>query len=125
MKHGEHREPPRLSQVVHRAVEVCDGNVGIEGGLGDLYVRFEDRDEPITAIEDIEQTMAEAVGALDVDGTDPQLAMAAAVTVYLAHRRDELDDDPAKILRLAARAEFDGSPPAHVAQWLAEIGVEV
>ena len=125
MKPSDRRETPRLSQVVHRAIEVCDGNVGIEGGLGDLYVRFEDRDEPITAIENIEATMAEAVGSLDVDGIDPQLAMAAAVTVYLAFRRDEMDDDPADILRLAARAEFNGAPPAHVAQWLAEVGIDV
>jgi hypothetical protein len=50
--------------------------------------------------------------------------MAQAVVLYLAHRLDEVDDDPAQILRLAARAEFDGHPPAPVAAWLEEQGIE-
>jgi hypothetical protein len=50
--------------------------------------------------------------------------MAAAVTVYLAHRRDEVDEDPVDVLRRAARAEFDGNPPANVANWLEAAGVE-
>jgi hypothetical protein len=118
MRPAEHEGVPRLSEVVRRAVDVCDGP-------DDLFVRFEDRDEPITAIEDIETTMAEAVGALEPDETDPQLVMAAAVTVYLAHRRDEVGEDPVDILRLAARAEFKGHPPAHVANWLEQAGVPV
>ena len=50
--------------------------------------------------------------------------MAAAVTVYLGHRRDEVDEAPDHVLRMAARAEFEGSPPAHVAQWLETAGIE-
>ena len=46
------------------------------------------------------------------------------MAVYLAHRRDELEDDPVDVLRLAARAEFNGNPPANVANWLDEVGVE-
>ena len=51
--------------------------------------------------------------------------MAAATILYLAHRRDELHDDPRKILRLAARAEFKGDPPEPVVEWLADRGVEL
>jgi hypothetical protein len=51
--------------------------------------------------------------------------MAIAVATYLAFRRDQLDDDPADLLRLAARAEFDGNPPDNVASWLEEQGVAV
>ena len=50
--------------------------------------------------------------------------MARAIVVYLAHRRDELGSAPLELLRLAARAEFHGHPPPHVAQWLAQQGVE-
>jgi hypothetical protein len=49
--------------------------------------------------------------------------MAVAVAVYLAFRRGEIDDAPDQLLRLAARAEFDGHPPQHVADWLAARGV--
>jgi hypothetical protein len=51
--------------------------------------------------------------------------MAQAVVLYLAHRLDEFDDDPDEIMRLAARAEFDGQPPEPVADWLADAGVDV
>ena len=45
--------------------------------------------------------------------------------VYLAHRRDELDDDPEDILRLAARAEYKGEPPEPIRDWLSDRGVTV
>src|SRR5215216_2501899 len=108
-------DPITVSQVVHRAVEVCDP-AGTDEDLADLFIRFEDADEPVTAVEDMEQRMAEAAGALDAEGDIPSLQMAAAVATYLAFRRDQL-------LRLAARAEFNGNPPPAVANWLEEQGV--
>jgi hypothetical protein len=113
------REPeePTLAQIVHRAVEVVDPEGG-EEGVAQLLRRLEDRDEPVTAIEDVESELAEAAGAVDPQQEDPPVVMAAAVATYLAHRRTELDDDPDEILRLAARAEFDGNPPEAVADWL-------
>jgi hypothetical protein len=115
-------DPITLSQVVHRAVEVCDP-AGTDTDLADFFLRFEDADEPVTAIEDPEQRFAEAAGALNPEGDIPSLQMAAAVATYLAFRRDQLDDDPEEILRLAARAEFNGNPPPAVANWLDEQGV--
>jgi hypothetical protein len=91
-------QPITVFEVVRRAVEVCDD--GTSPGLDDLLLRFEDDDE------------------LEVP-----LTMARAVVTYLAYRRDELDEGPVELLRLAARAEFDGHPPEHVAQWLAMQGV--
>jgi hypothetical protein len=51
--------------------------------------------------------------------------MAISVATYLAFRRDELDDDPDDLLRLAARAEYDGNPPENVRAWLEQRGVEI
>ena len=51
--------------------------------------------------------------------------MAIAVATYLAFRRDEIGDDPADILRLAVRAEYDGNPPDNVRAWLDEQGVAI
>jgi hypothetical protein len=51
--------------------------------------------------------------------------MAVAVATYLAFRRDEIDDDREDLLRLAARAEYDGQPPDYVRTWLDEQGVAV
>ena len=115
-------DPITVSQVVHRAVEVCDP-AGTDEDLADLFIRFEDADEPVTAVEDMEQRMAEAAGALDPQGDIPSLQMAAAVATYLAFRRDQLDEDPEDLLTHAARAEFNGNPPPAVANWLEEQGV--
>ena len=114
-------QPVTLAEVVRAAVEACDD--GNSPGLEDLLVRFEDADEPISAIEDIEARLDEALGPPEADEFDAPLSMARAVVAYLAHRRDELGAPPVELLRLAARAEFHGDPPEHVARWLAEQGV--
>lgn len=115
--------PPSLFQVVHRAVEVADPSGGY--GVGDLLQYVEDSDEPITAHADVETELAELKGRVDPQDEDPAVMMAIAAATYLAFRRDELDDDPDDILRLAARAEYDGNPPDNVRAWLEERGLEV
>jgi hypothetical protein len=117
-------EPVTLFDVAKRAVEVCDPN-DEDAVLGGLLVQFEDADEPITAVQNIEERVALAAEGVDVEVDDPSIAMASAVILYLAHRRDELDDDPDHILRLAARAEWKGDPPGVVQTWLSDRGVAV
>jgi hypothetical protein len=113
---------PTLAEVVHRAVEVVDP-AGVEEGPAQLLERFEDHDEPVTGIADVDEVLAEGRGAIDPQDEDPAVVMAVAVAVYLAFRRTELNGDPDELLRLAARAEFDAKPPDHVAEWLAARGV--
>jgi hypothetical protein len=118
-------EPVTLAEAVHRAVVVVDP--GGDAGLEDLLVRFEDDDEPLdsTSAEIAEQRIAEEAGKLDPQAEDPALQMAAAVATYLAYRRDELEQEPQRLLELAARAEFDAHPPAGVEDLLAERGVQL
>jgi hypothetical protein len=118
-------EPVTLAEAVHRAVVVVDP--GGDAGLEDLLVRFEDDDEPLdsTSAEIAEQRIAEEAGKLDPQAEDPALQMAAAVATYLAYRRDELDEEPQRLLELAARAEFDAHPPAGVEDLLAARGVQL
>ena len=117
-------DPPTLADVVHRAAEVTDPEGHADGATA-LMQRFEDRDEPVTAYEDVEQQIAEAKGAIDPQDEDPVAVMAAAVATYLAFRRTELDRDRQELLVLAARAEFEAKPPEPVAEWLAAQGVEL
>jgi hypothetical protein len=118
-------EPVTLAEAVHRAVVVVDpeGHAGLE----DLLARFEDDDEPLdsTSAEIAEQRIAEEAGKLDPQAEDPAVQMAAAVATYLAYRRDELDEDPQRLLELAARAEFEAHPPEAVEDLLAERGVQL
>ena len=117
-------QPITLAQLVHRAAEVTDPD-GADDDVLELSQRFEDADWPVSGILDgIEQRMAEAAGTLDPQEDSPAVQMTVAVSVYLAHRRDEMEHDPHDILRMAVRAEYDSKPPADLANWLDDLGIE-
>jgi hypothetical protein len=117
-------EPVTVSEVVHRAAVVVDP-AGEHPDVADVLAGFEDRDEPVSGVLNLGDELAEAVGKLDPEGEDPVLQMVWAVATYLAHRRDELAGEREGVLRLAARSEWDGSPPDHVVEWLGAQGVSV
>jgi hypothetical protein len=119
-------EPPPITlfDVAKRAVEICDP-MDSDPRLDRLLAQFEDADEPVTGIQNLEERLAIAEEGADVEVEDPAVSMAAATILYLAYRRDELGDEPSKILRLAARAEWKGDPPYSVQEWLAERGIRV
>jgi hypothetical protein len=116
--------PITLFEVARRAVEISDP-AGRDERLGQLLEQFEDADEPVAGIDNLEEKVAIAVEGVDVDGEDPAVAMASAAILYLAYRRDELHAEPHHILRLAARSEWEGDPPHSVVAWLSERGVHV
>jgi hypothetical protein len=115
-------QPLSLADVARRAVQICDPSDS-DAVLGDYLIQFEDADEPVAGIQNLEERVALAAEGVDADVADPSIAVANAVILYLAHRRDEMDDDPEDILRLAARAEWKGNPPEAVIDWLADRGV--
>jgi hypothetical protein len=115
-------QPVTVFDVAKRAVEICDPQ-DADGVLGDFLAQFEDSDEPVTAVGNLDERVALAAEGVDVDVEDPAVQMAGAVILYLAHRRDEVDDEPDKVLRLAARSEFKGDPPEFIVDWLADRGV--
>jgi hypothetical protein len=105
-----------LSDLVRRAAAIVDPG-GDDPAVVELVTRFEDDDEPVRGILDqLEERLA--WGADE----DPPIVMAQALVLYIAHRLDEYEGDDEELLRLAARAEFDGSPPQTVSAWLAERG---
>lgn len=119
-------EPPPLTmfEVVRRAVQLVDPDDN-DPTAGDFERAFEDDDTPIRGVEDVEARVGEVLAELDPATTNGGIAMAGALIVYLAYRRDEVNVDPAKLLVLAARAEWDGAPPEPVVEWLADRGLEV
>jgi hypothetical protein len=107
-----------LSDLVRRATAIVDVD-GVDDAVTAFALRYEDDDVPVRGVLDgIEERLA--FGADE----DPSVVMAQAVTLYLAHRLDEVDDDPDEILRLAARSEFDGRPPEPVQAWLERNGID-
>jgi hypothetical protein len=116
--------PVTLFDVVKRAVDIVDPD-DEDPDMGRLEEIFEDADEPVTAVENLEERLALAIEGIDSEVENPAASVAAAIVLYLAHRRDELHDDPDDVLRLAARAEWRGDPPEAVRDWLADRGVDV
>ena len=116
--------PVTLFEIVKRAVEISDP-ADHDRRLDGLLEYFEDADEPVSAIDDLEERVAAAVQDVDYEIDDPAVAMAAATILYLAHRRDELSGDAERVLRLAARSEWKGDPPQSVVRWLADRGVRL
>jgi hypothetical protein len=116
--------PLTVAQLVRRAVAICDP-ADEDADLGDFEVQLEDDDEPVSAVENLEERLAVAEEGADVLLEKPAVMMATAVALYLAYRPDELRGDPEHVLRLAARSEWKGDPPSAVVEWLQERGVDV
>jgi hypothetical protein len=115
--------PVMLSQVVRRACEVVDPD-DTDPVVGEFERIFEDADEPVSALPDLESRMANVLQTLDPAVASGTLSMLGALTTYLAYRRDELGADDETLLRLAARAEWNGEPPQAARDWLDARGVK-
>src|SRR3954447_16013373 len=108
-----------LSDLVRRAAAIVDPP-GEDAAVEEFAVRFEDADQPVRGqLDGLEERILWGVDE------DAPIVMAQAVTLYLAHRLDEVDNTPENILLHAARAEFDGRPPDTVKAWLEDQGVTV
>ena len=116
--------PLTLFQVVKRACDIVDPE-DQDAVVGDFERAFEDDDEPIRAVDEIEERVGEVLADLDPATNNGSLSVAGAIVIYLSFRRDELDVPPHKLLQLAARAEWKGKPPEAVAEWLADRGIEL
>lgn len=95
---------PTLAEVVRVACEAADPGAADER-VTDLMTRFEDRDEPVTTVQNVEEQLAEAHGIIDSYGDSKPLSDAVAVATYLAFKRDQMGADPEELIRRATRAE--------------------
>ena len=84
---------------------------GVQQRARRAAAKFEDADEPIGAVADVEQRLNDEPGPPDPDGDDASVTMARALVCYLADRRDELHGILVELLVLASRAEFGANPP--------------
>jgi hypothetical protein len=109
--------PVSLAEVVRRAAQIVDPD-DEDAVIGDFQQAFEDDDEPVAGLGDVEERVADVLSELDPAVNNGSLSMAGAVTVYLSFRRDELHENPRELIRLAARAEWDDDPPEAVVEWL-------
>jgi hypothetical protein len=110
------RPTSRVTDLVRLAVDVCDPR-GRDPALGRFEQQLEDDDEPVTAVENLEERLALASEGADHDLGDP----ANGVVLYLAAHggRADYDRDRHELVRLAVRAQWHKDPPRRVADWLA------
>ena len=118
------RPVPTVADLVRRAVEVCDPD-DTEQNLGRFEEQLEDDDEPVTAVENLEERLAWAAEGADYEIEDPAVSVATAVVLYLAASGQHAEGirDPHELIRLAAREQWHGDPPTDVVDWLATRGV--
>lgn len=118
-------EPVTLAELARLAADIVDPE-DTDADVADFEAAFEDADEPARALlGTIDERVAEVERRIDPEGDLPQITMAGALVRYLAHKPTESGDERETMLRLAARAEFDGDPPPVVADWLVDNGVAV
>jgi hypothetical protein len=118
------REPISLFDVIRRAVDVADPDRA-DARLGDLLEAFEDDDEPVSGVDQLDEVLAESELDLDVDGDDPGIALAIALARYLAHHLREMGADDDRLLTEAVRWQWHGHAPAGVTDLLSERGVTI
>jgi hypothetical protein len=120
------RKVPTVSDLVRRAAEVVDPD-DTEAAVGRLEAQLEDDDEPVTAVENLEERLALAAEGADYEIEDPAVSVLTAVVLYLADERSRGEGirDPRELLRLAARSQWHRDPPLTVEEWLAARGVEL
>jgi hypothetical protein len=88
-----------LADLVHRAVAIVDPDAA-NPAVSEYLERYEDADEPVRGLLPVINERI-AYGADE----DPDVITVQQVVLYLAHRLDEVDDTPERILELALKAE--------------------
>jgi len=113
------RRTPTVAEIVRTAVDACDPQ-GRNPALTVFATQFEDDDEPITAVQNIEERLAIAAEGADYDVEDPAVSVATAVVMYLArhHGTASYNRDQRELVRLAVEAQWRGDPPRSVADWV-------
>jgi hypothetical protein len=115
--------PVSVFDVVRRSVDAVDPDRADER-LADLLERFEDDDEPVRGVDQLDEVLADAELDLDVNGDDPDIALALATVRYLAHHRAAIRSDDDTLMREAVRWQWHGHPPAALQVALDDRGVE-
>jgi hypothetical protein len=113
------RRTPTVSEIVRKTVEIADPE-DVDDVLGRLERQFEDDDQPVTTVDNLEERLAIALEGVDYEAENPAVSVASAVILYLAAHPDELDArEPGAVVRRAVKAQWRGQAPDAVERWLA------
>jgi hypothetical protein len=115
-----------VSEVVREATAITDPE-GVVTAAAALYDGFEDDDRPVTAAGRLTGELLGTVRAIDPEEDEPAAWAAVAAAVWLATHPRMIDNGDRRelVLREGVRLVFEAKPPAALAAWLEERGVEV
>jgi hypothetical protein len=111
-----HQGVVTVAGVVREAAGIVDPN-DQDALVGDLERWFEDDDDPVEAVPDLDRRIAGALDELDPEDDHPGMSVAAAVAIYLATRPRHEPRDRDAVIRQAIRLAYGNDVPAGVAGW--------
>jgi hypothetical protein len=123
MRTGDREPIPTVSEAVREAAAICDPN-GADAGVRGLIDSFEDDDRPVTAVEGFEEELTSVERGIDPDQDTPAAQMTVAAAIWLSTNPDQEHHQQEHVLRESALLYFHGDPPADVAEWLREAGID-
>jgi hypothetical protein len=112
-------DPLSLAQLMRRSVDAADPTATDER-LADLAQQFEDDDEPVSTVDQLDEVLAEAELDVDSQGDDPAVALTVAVARYLAHHRGAVGEDDGRLIEQAVRWQWHDHPPESVSELLTD-----
>jgi hypothetical protein len=106
-----------LSQLVREASGMVDPTDSL-ALVGDFERWFEDDDQPGATVPNLDRRLAAALDELDPEGSEPALAVAAAVVSYLATMPRHAPRDAERVIEQALRLQYGDDVPDPIAAWL-------
>lgn len=112
-----------VSDAVRRAVALVDPE-GSDDVTRELLIAYEDDDRAVARLgDDLWEELRSTVEGLDPESGSGAGPIAAATAFFLSGQPDGGSDGDATI-REAVRVAWHGQPPAQVAGWLADHGID-
>jgi hypothetical protein len=105
-----------VAEVVREASGIVDPD-DRDALVGDFERWFEDDDDPVEAVPQLDRRIGGALDELDPEADHPGLSVAAAVAIYLSTRPRREPRDRDAVIRQAIRVSYDDNVPAPIADW--------
>ncbi len=105
-----------VAEVVREAAGIVDPG-DRDALVGDFERWFEDDDDPVEAVPELDRRIGGVLDELDPEGDHPGLSVAAAVAMYLATRPRREPRERDAVIRQAIRLSYDDNVPAAIADW--------
>jgi hypothetical protein len=108
---------PTVADIVRQAAGIVDPSDSLTL-VGELEQWFEDDDDPVRTVPNLDRRLAAAVERIDPDGEEPAVTVAAAVILYLSTQPRHVPSDAEGVIEQAVKLEFGDDVPGRIAEWL-------